>query len=153
MPRASLCFLFSVCLVFVSGASLIGCGGKSSHSWSGATGAEQFERLMWQAIQKKDWNEVQAHLAPIFVGVNTSGQSFGREDWVERWKAAQVQDFSMGEATVHPNGADMVVTYTLHLNWGDAGHPFPANGARVVSVWQQLKKGWALTAQSATPIL
>jgi hypothetical protein len=44
----------------------------------------------------------------------------------------------------------MKVTYILNLPASGKG-PAPA-GQRVVSVWQQLKTGWLLSATSITPI-
>jgi len=129
---------------------LTGCtiGKEPKHpTWKNATGAEQYERLMWQAIRDKDWNEVQYHLAPTFVGVNAKGQSFDREGWVGYWKASPVGDFSLGEVSVQPNGPDMTVTYVIRFNSSNSGIAH-----RVISVWQQNKGGWTLVATSITPI-
>lgn len=130
-------------------AGALGCtiGGASKHpAWKNATGAEQYERLLWQAIRDKDWKEVEYRLAPTFVGVDAKGQTFDRAGWVEHWKAAQIKDSSLGEVSVQPNGTDMTVTYVLHLSGGGS------TALRVVSVWQQVKGGWMLIAQSGTPI-
>jgi hypothetical protein len=43
---------------------------------------------------------------------------------------------------------DMTVVYELHLE--AAGIPGAAKGFRVISVWQQLKRGWVLISHSAT---
>lgn len=106
---------------------------------------------MWQAIREKAWNEVNHHLAPAFVGVSASGQKFDNVGWVEYWKGLQVTDFSLGELTVEPEGPDMVVSYELHLAGASAASA-SGSSVRIVSVWQQLKKGWVLTTQSLTPI-
>ena len=136
-----LCSLVSFVVVF---SSLLGCAGEPKHAaWSNATGAEQYERLMWQAIHDGHWSDFEGHLAPIFVGVNSSGQMFGRDAWVAYWKGAPVKDFSLGEVSVQPQGADMILTYVFHSNQG---------AWRVVSVWQQVKKGWILTTTSITPL-
>jgi uncharacterized protein DUF4440 len=125
---------------------LSGCWKEPKHpNWSNSAGAEQYERLMWQAIRDKDWVQVERHLAPMFVGVDVSGHKFDQVGWVEHWKSTPVREFNLGEVAVHPNGADMVITYELRL---DNSKP-----VRVVSVWQQLKKGWVLTTQSATPVM
>lgn len=126
---------------------LVGCaGGEPKHpTWKNATGAEQYERLIWQSIRDKEWNGLEYHLAPTFVGVTAKGQVLDRAGWVEHWKAAQIRQFSFGEAAVQPNGADMTVTSVLHLDDGPA--------LQVVSVWQQNKRGWTLTATSTTPVL
>ena len=130
----------------------IGCSaGVPKHTtWSNATGAEQYERLMWNAIRDQDWNAVQHRLAPMFVGVNPAGRAMDRAAWVEYWQGAHIADFSLGEFTVQPAGADMVVTYVLHLT-STGGAQLPPV-LRVVSVWQGIKTEWILTATSATPI-
>jgi hypothetical protein len=123
---------------------LLGCAGESKHpSWSKATGAEHYERLMWQAIRDHDWSQFEGHLAPIFVGVNSSGRLFDRDQWVAYWKNAPLKDFSMGEVTIQPQGQDMIVTYVFHSD---------REACRVVSVWQGVKKGWILTTTSMTAL-
>jgi hypothetical protein len=137
-------FVSFVVMVF----SLFGCSfGAAKHpNWNSATGAEQHERLMWKAIRQKDWKEVEHRLAPTFTGVNAKGQTFDRAGWVEYWKNSPVSEFSLGDVAVHPNGPDMTVTYLLQLSGGGS------TGLRVVSVWQQVKSGWILTATTHTPI-
>jgi hypothetical protein len=136
---------FVVAVLLVSGCTI---GKESKHpTWKNATGAEQYERLMWQAIRDKDWKEVEYRLAPTFVGVNPKGQIFDRAGWIEYWKTAPVGGYSLGEVSVQPNGPNMTVTYVLHLEG------FADGGLRVTSVWQQVKAGWILTSTSATPVL
>jgi hypothetical protein len=132
---------------------VLGCyGGVPKHpSWKNATGAEQYERLMWQSMRDKDWSSVHARLAPSFTGVTARGRMLDREGWEAYWKSAPPKEFSIAEPTVQSNGADMVVTYVLHLNRksgvsGDAA-------SRVVSVWQEVRGGWILIATSHTPVL
>lgn len=125
---------------------LTGCtiGKEPKHpNWKNATGAEQYERLMWQAIRDKKWQDLESHVASTFVGVNPRGQSLDRAGWVDYWKAAPVRDFNLGEVSTQPNGPDITVTYALNLNSGPA--------LRVISVWQQVKGGWMLIATSITP--
>lgn len=132
---------------------LTGCWKEpSKYNWSNAAGAEQHERLMWEAIRDKKWTEVESHLAPVFVGTDSDGRSYDHAAWIDYWKATQVRDFSLGDVTVQPGGADMVVTYELHLSEERSGQPIPGSPLRVVSVWQHLKNGWVLIAQSSTPI-
>jgi hypothetical protein len=139
--RMALCSFVS--FVFL----ILGCAGPPKNpSWKNATGGEAHERLMWQAIRDGDWRNFEQHLAPAFVGVDSSGKSFGRSGWLERWKAAPVHDYSLGEITVEPAGADMVVTYLATLP-GTA-----PDQIRVISVWQQVKGHWILTASSMTPV-
>jgi len=148
-PRQPLCCFVS----FVVGLSILlsGCAGEPKHpTWNNSTGAEQHERLMWKAIQDKDWVNVERRLSPTFVGVNAEGRMFDRAGWLELWKNAQVTEFSLGELQVQPEGPDMKVTYILSLPASGKGSA-PA-GQRVVSIWQQLKTRWLLSATSITPI-
>ena len=132
--------VFSVVLAL----AFLGCGGVPKHpGWSNAAGAEQYERLMWQAIRDHNWSEFDRHLAPIFVGVNSSGQVFNRDQWVAYWKNAPLKHFSMGELSVQPQGPDMIVTYVFHSE---------RDACRVVSVWQGIEKGWILTTMSMTTL-
>ncbi len=122
-------------------------------NWKNATGTEQLERLLWKAIHDKDWPQLESHLAPGFVGSGPRGETLDRTAWTEYWKKAQIQDFSLGEFNTQSDGVDMVATYVLHFNGVDAGQSIPLKGLRIISVWQELKGGWVLTSQSATPIL
>ena len=138
---------------FVVGFALLtaGCAGEPKHpTWNNATGAEQHERLMWKAIQEKDWANVERHLSPTFIGVEADGQMFDRAGWLQHWKSALAGEFSLGEVQVQPEGPDMKVTYIFHVQ---GNGPAPAAGLRVVSVWQQIKTRWTLTATSITPVL
>ena len=141
--------LVSVLLILC--LALSGCfKGPAKGTWAAATGAEQFERLMWQSICDKKWNEVENHLAPMFVGVDTHGKQYDRAGWLEHWKSVEIRDYSLGEITVQPNGADMVVAYEIRASGEMSGQPIPDVGVRVVSVWQLLKKGWVMIAQTTT---
>lgn len=145
-PWASVSSVVVVCFLcfWVAGCTI---GREPKHpTWTTATGAEQYERLMWGAIRNKDWDGVDYHLAPTFVGVSPAGQSLDRAAWIQYWKANPVQEFALAEVAVQPNGSDMTVSYLLHL---DGRH---GAGLRVLSIWQQVKKGWILTATSMTPL-
>ncbi len=122
-------------------------------TWTQATAPEHFERLMWKAIHDKDWREVDRHLAPVFVGSGPRGETLDHSSWIDYWKKAEIKDFSMGEFITQPDGTDMVATYVLHLSGAETNQGISAKGLRIVSVWQELKAGWVLTSQSATPIL
>jgi hypothetical protein len=131
---------------------LSGCAGAPKHpTWKNATGAEQHERLMWQAIHDKDWVNVESHLSPTFTGVSADGRMFDRAGWLEQWKSSEMREFSIGEVQIHPEGTDMKVTYILHLQTS-AKPLITPSGLRVISVWQEVKSGWMLTAISMTPI-
>jgi hypothetical protein len=134
------------------GFLVTGCAGEPKHpTWNNATGAEQHERLLWEAVEGKDWTHVERSLSPTFIGVNADGKLFDREGWVQMLKSAQVREFALGEPLVQPEGPDMKVTYVFHTRASGLG-AVPATGLRVVSVWHQLKTRWLLSATSITPI-
>ena len=95
--RSFASFAVMLCLL------LAGCAGEPKHAtWVNSTGSEQHERLMWKAVQEKDWANFEHHLSATFVGVNAEGKLFDRAGWLEQWKNAPVQDFSVGEIQVQP---------------------------------------------------
>lgn len=144
--------LTSILILSLSSLIVSGCFREPSKpSWSTASGAEQYERLMWQAIRGQDWREVEYHLAPAFAGVNAAGQRFDRSGWMEYRKANRITDFSLGEVTVQPNGPDMVLTYNLGLTFS-SNATAPVGELSIMSVWQQVKGGWVLISQSETPV-
>ena len=150
-------FFFSSCSLvsFVVGLCLLtaGCAGTPTHpAWSNATGAEQHERLLWKAISEKDWVNVERHLSPTFIGVNADGQSFDRAGWLGYWKSSPLAEFSLGEVSLQPEGPDMKMTYTFHAQGARGSSPASPEGFQVISVWQEIKSRWFLTATSFTPI-
>ena len=131
-------------------ALLAGCAGSPKHpTWKNATGSEQHERLMWQAMKSQQWKDVASHLAPMFVGGGADGRKYDREGWMAYWKAARPSDYSLGEVMVDPAGTNMVVSYVLVINQQPTASNQPL---RVLSVWQQVKSGWIMTATSLTPV-
>jgi hypothetical protein len=128
--------------------TLAGCSmweQKKSTTWSSATGAEQFERLLWQEVKDKHWSEVERRLAPTFVEITSTGTR-ERAQALERLKSLDLADYSLGDLDVRPAGGDMVVTYTATLR--------SASGAettlRMMTVWQEVKGGWIAAAHSET---
>ena len=116
---------------------------KQPTAWSNATGAEQFERLLWQEIKAGNWSEVERRLAPTFVEVTASGLR-DRDQALERLKALQVAGYSMGDLEVRPNGNDMVVAYNITLRLPSGGEAT----LRMMTVWQQVKGGWIAISHS-----
>ena len=141
-----------------------GCAGAPKHpTWSNVTGAEQYERLMWQAVQDKDWANFERHLSPTFVGVNGDGQSLDRPGWMDYWKSFDLKEFSLGDLSVFPDGPDMKVNYTLQASGAAGKTALPAGGLRVVSVWQEtgdpcdpkkkFHSRWMVIVTSMTPVV
>jgi len=119
-------------------------------AWSNATGAEQFERLMWQEIKAGNLTEVEKRLASTFVVVSPSGVR-DRATELDLLRRFVVKEYSLGELDVRPNGNDMVVTYMLTLEGTLDGQPVPSGPFRVMTVWQQVGKNWIAIAQSYAP--
>ena len=139
-----LCFFVSLVFLFA------GCAGAPRHhNWGNATAADHFERLMWKAIQQKDWTNFERRLSPTFVGVTPAGELMDRTAWVAYWKSIEFKDHSLGDVKAEPEGADMKVVSILQIQ---ANSTFPPAGLRVVSIWQLVKTRWVLTATSITPI-
>lgn len=136
--------------VYFVASMFLGCAGPPKHpTWKNATGAEQYERLMWQAARQKDWTNLERQLAPAFVGIEPGGAAVNRDTWVQYWKGAGIGDYSIGEVAVQPDGPDLVITYVISFA-GSSGLPSPQ--MRVMSVWQQVKSRMVLTATSITPL-
>jgi len=122
---------------------------KPVTAWSSATGAEQFERLLWKDVQAKNWNSVEQHLASTFVSVTASGTR-DRAATLEHWKQLSLDEYAMGEVQVTPSGDIAIVTYTVTLKGSYAGQPLPPGPYRIMTIWQKQQKGWAATAHTAT---
>lgn len=138
-------FMRLAAAIIVVALFLGGCAGPPKNAvWPNATGAEQHERLMWEAIQKKDWANYGRHLSPTFIGVNAQGKMFDREGWLAYWKNSEGTQFSLGDVNVQPEGTDMKITYVLQPPGGEP--------LRAVSVWQQVNVHWIVTTTSLTPI-
>jgi ketosteroid isomerase-like protein len=132
-------------LPFVNGCTLWSL--PKTSSWKNATGAEQHERLMWQAVKAKDWLNVESHIASNFVYMDASGPK-DKQQRVRELRDMQVADYSLGEVTVTANANNAVVTYSLTLRAAGAGSPTGGEAHRFMSVWQQQKSGWVLVAMS-----
>jgi hypothetical protein len=122
---------------------------KPVNSWSSATGAEQFERLMWRNVKDKRWTEVEAHLAPTFVSLCPSGTR-DRAATMDYLKLVSLADFTLGDFNTTTNGADLVVTYTAQASGTYKGQPLSSEPIRMMTVWQQATKSWIVVAHSET---
>jgi ketosteroid isomerase-like protein len=107
---------------------------------------------MWKAIARKDWQEVDRHLAPLFVGVSAGGRVLDRTGWLDYWKGQGVEEALLSELQTRPSGQDMVVTFVLQLSGTTPVAVDAKQMYRVISVWQQVKSGWILTTTSMIPV-
>lgn len=115
--------------------------------WSNATGAEQFERLWWADVKAKKWEDVRYRLAATFVWI-TAERKRDREQTVVRLQELEIEDFTLGDVDVRPNGNDVVITYTMTLRGTLAGQPVSLDRTPMMTVWQQQKTGWMAIAHS-----
>ncbi len=137
------------CMLALSGCTLWAVPKRVS--WTNATGAEQFERLFWQSVQEKDWQAVESRMASTFVASMPEGV-MNKEETMQHLRSMEISDVSIGEVQVTEAGNDAIVTYTLMLKGTAGGHRLAASAMRVMSVWQQQKKGYALQAWSGVPM-
>jgi len=140
--------LFSMLLLVFSNACTKWEEPKT-HNFKTATGAEQFELLMWDAVKSKDRLAISTHLASNYVRQNETGTK-NKEQVLAELDQTTLSDYALADLNVTPQGADMIVTYQITLRGNHAGQPFPNEPIRFLSVWQQQKAGWVLVAQSSS---
>jgi hypothetical protein len=120
---------------------------KPKAGFAGATGGEQLEREMWNAIKAKDWKTLDHHLAPTFVGASNAATR-DRAAMLERWKSWNLQSVSVGDVQVQSAGADFIVTAVITIAGSLGGEPAPSQPIRTMTVWQQVSKGFVAVAHS-----
>jgi hypothetical protein len=139
--------LFAVSFAFLLAAGGVGCtlySEKKPPTLASTTSAEQHERILWQMVEKQQWNKIPPLFATTLVW-SVNGKPLGADQVVPYLQSLGLKDAVVREASVQPNGPDMTVSYTLQIS--------EANGApqefSVFSVWQQLKGGgYVLIAHS-----
>lgn len=120
---------------------------RPATAFSQATGGEDLERVFWKEIKAKHWDEVDRRIASNFVSINAEGQH-DRTVTMERLKQLNLKDYSLGDFQTELNGNTFVVAYTITLHGTRNGQPLPEEPQRVLTVWQQQKKGWVEIAHS-----
>jgi len=128
-------------------AGMAGCtlyGAKNPPTLASTPSAEQHERILWQMVQKQQWDKI----APLFSTTmvwSVDGRRLASDGVVPYLKSLSLKDAQVREASFAPNGADMTVSYTLQLSGASGAlQEFSA-----FSVWQQLKNGgYVLIAHS-----
>lgn len=143
-----LAFMLAMVLLSSSGCTM--WGEKKHSNWTSATSGEQVENLFWKDVQAKRWKEVEAHVAPGFVGTGPS-RRVDREEMLEHLRHVEITAFQIGEVKTQSAGADLIVTYEMTVNGTVGGKPFPATPLRMMSVWQELTHGWVMVAHTTVP--
>jgi len=126
-------------LAFVLVCSIVGCtiyGEKKPPTLASTTSAEQYERILWQMVQKQQWNKIPPLLSTTLVW-NVNGKSLTSGQVLPYLQSLNLKDVVVNNASVQPNGPDMTVTYMLQLSGGNGS----VQNLIVLSVWQQMKNG------------
>jgi hypothetical protein len=138
-------------LLVCSALLLMGCtkwGEKKNPNWREATSGEHLAKLFWNDVKDKNWQDLGAHVAPEFMGVN-SIQSMDKPALLEHVTHLDLVSFQIGEVETRPAGKDLLVAYVITLRRKSANAP--ETPMRVLSVWQELNRGWVVVAMSAVP--
>ncbi|HUN87819.1 MAG TPA: nuclear transport factor 2 family protein [Terriglobales bacterium] len=146
MPKRLSAVVCAVLLCLLAGCTLYS---KPKSGFAGATGGEQLERHFWDAIQKKDWKELQPRLAPMFVTSSPTGAR-DRQASIDYWQQWNLQSVSLADVQVRSAGADFIVTATLTVTGTLNGKPAPVEPVQSMTVWQQVSKGFVAVAHSDT---
>ncbi len=150
MPlRPLLAFLLILSLVLILPACTM-WSQPGAASWKDATAGEQLERLFWDTVKARNWSELERHIAPGFVLQSPAGLR-DRSQTLARLHQVQLSDYSLGDVSTQLQGNTLVVTYSITRRGSLDGQPLPVSPVRMMSVWQQVKRGWILIAHSDTP--
>ncbi len=140
---------FMLVLVLVFALSSCTMWGEKKHAnWRTATSGENLANLFWGDVKAKDWQSLDGHVAPEFTGIIRTGIT-NHAELMQHLRVMDVQAYQIGELQTQQHGADLVVIYSVTLRGTANGQALPSNPVRVLSVWQELKHGWVLVAQSA----
>lgn len=101
-----------------------------------STSAEQHERLLWQMVQKQQWNKITPLFSTTLIW-HIDGKKLSSDQVVPYLQSLNLKDAVVSDASIQPNGQDMIVTYNLQLSGANAA----LQNYSVFSIWQQLKNG------------
>ncbi len=123
---------------------------KPKPGWNMATSGEQYERLFWESVKAKNWRDVEQHLSGTVVAQSPNGVA-NKAQLMEHIRKFDLGDYSLGEFQTETAGADIIVTYVFTGKGTIAGQPLPDKPIRMMTVWQQAKKGMIMTAHATIP--
>jgi hypothetical protein len=103
------------------------------------TSAEQYERILWQTVEKQQWNKISPLFSTTLIW-NANGKSLSADQVLPYLQTLHLKDAAVTGVTVQPNGPDMTVAYTLQYTDDRSGGGCVANYS-ALSVWQQMKGG------------
>ena len=130
---------------------LAGCTLWGEHPvthWKDATGGEGLERSYWEDVKAKHWTEIDRHLAGNYVLVTPEDGRLDRAAALSRLQDLQLDQYSLGDMQTELNGGTLIVTYNITLRGTSGGQPLPSVPMRMMTVWQQQKRGWLVIAHT-----
>ena len=141
--------LFAALALLITSACTI-APDKPKPGWAMATSGEQYERLFWDSVKAKNWRDVEEHLSGTMVAQGPDGVA-NKQKLMEHLRNFNLTDYSIGEIQTETAGADIIVTYVITAKGTMGGQPMPDKPMRMMSVWQQAKRGMIMTAHAVTP--
>jgi len=138
--------VLAVLLAFLPGCTLYGDRPVVNH-WADATGGISFERSFWEDVKDKNWNQLSGHVADNYLVTNAQG-ILDRATAFERLQHMDLKSYSLANVKAELNGNTFVVTYQLTLEGTMDDKPIPSAPMRIMTVWQQQKRGWVAIARS-----
>jgi hypothetical protein len=123
---------------------------KPKPGWTMATSGEQYERLFWDSVKAKNWRDVEQHLSGTVVAQSAVGVA-NKQQLMDHIRQFDLADYSIGEIQTETAGADIIVTYVFTGRGTIGGHPLPDKPMRMMTIWQQAKKGMIMTAHTTMP--
>ena len=117
------------------------------NDFSQVTGGEGVERSFWESVRKKDWKELDKHIAPNYIALTPNARR-DRAEAVKQLQTLDLQSYAISDMDIKLNTDTFVVSYNLTLRGTSGGQPLPGAPRRVLGVWQKQKAGWMLLAHS-----
>jgi len=151
MNRSRLSALLSAITLVLSLTACSLWSQSKNPAWTTATGAEQFERLMWKALKDKNWLDLETHFSSNFVYLGAEGK-MDKDQVMKVLRTADIKDYTLGDFTTTPSGTDIICTYTVTMKGTMGGKPVSESPTRVMTIWQQGKSGWQQIAESEVPM-
>ena len=133
-------------LAFLPGCTLYGEHKVVNH-WADATGGIGFERSFWEDVKGKNWNQLSGHIAGNYLAITPQG-TMDRTTALERLQRMDLKSYSLANVKAELNGNTFVVTYQLTLEGTIDDKPISSDPMRMMTVWQQQKRGWVAIARS-----
>jgi hypothetical protein len=135
-------------MIVIASSSCTMWSAKKHANWKSATSGQNLVNLFWGDVKTKDWQSLEGHVAPEFTGIIPPGVT-DHAKLMEHLQAMDLQEFQIGDLQTKFSGGDLIVIYSITLKGTAQGKPLPSAPIRILSVWQELKHGWILVAQSA----